>query len=753
MRRMATRKQARELINQGALKQSLHPLKCGYWKKCYVCGFDTEYEGARLYSYQVSHAGQALYVRTDRLTCHDLYDALVSIIPDYDPKVPIYACSWWNDAELSHMNNVLDDAYRMSASSGRSWKYCWVHPDDQDTVMVGDVPRKCARKGARKLFIYDISVHFRASLKAVAPIFGLEKLDWDFDEIPTGQAVDLPGFREYAENDAIITEGIAVGYRTQAWETLGLDIMIFNTPAKLGMGDYRKNWLECGVDQRNTDLRYASLRCAHGARSEAYATYREHVREYDFPGLYPNCAVAIGRLPRGEDWEPVRRGQYRYDRTVLGGLVLAEFEIPEGRLCPIGVETAREGWVWPRTGLQWTTTYECDQALAVGGSVWVHDGWVFRDGVRSFSEFCAHHLERKDHYDKASKACNGSGVQAQVLRTLHKNIGNHTIGKLYNYKGGLDLDRVRELAAANVCSVQDILSASKFVDLSGTVHAISALAINVNKTSWMPEWHALIIGKARAELFRVARQAQGLVMLSTDSVICQSLAHDEDTDVPWVEDKSQEDMCCYATRTKSYILFPDDAEAALHRGDAAAWSEGNCQRWKCAHHGIHMTTQQAFQYILGRFRTLTPMSGEVLTGYTSKPKIGTLIQGMRSKDIAWGVSYTRAMLMYWGWDQKRFLDPGDVSEPWHSAESYKHARAVLRVQKRQLRRALALQARDDRDFIPRDVMSYHHWQTRRRHIIDEMMAGDEQLYDDALTTEENAMRTLVLNIVHCRDGY
>lgn len=52
--------------------------------------------------------------------------------------------------------------------------------------------------------------------------------------------------------------------------------------------------------------------------------------------------------------------------------------------------------------------------------------------------------------------------------------------------------------------------------------------------------------------------------------------------------------------------------------------------------------------------------------------------------------------------------------------------------------------------IPRAADDYYHTFRRREHIIDEMMNGDPQLYDDTLLTSENAQTTLIRDIVEGR---
>jgi hypothetical protein len=646
---------AQQIIDHGGLKQSLHPLKRHNIRHGYVLGFDTEFEGSQLYSVQLSYRGVGKFYRRSSITAQELYELSRDLIQEVDGKVGhwgIYLWAFWNEAEVSHIKGVLQDVI-LQAGPGRTWTGRY-KPEGEKRY---------------RLYFRDIYPHFQASLKNTAKLFGQEKLYWDFENIPTSQAIHDPAFERYAVNDAVIIEAIVNRFREEVMGAYGADIMINATPAQLSMAIYRKSYLTTDIEQHNIDLRRLALKAPHGARAEAYRITGEGMNEWDFSGLYPNSVIALERLPREDDWRQFTPGELKtIDPDIISGIFLVEFRHPPDTEFPaLPVQSGKHGiWIYPLEGRSYCTWSEIKQAFSLGCKINVISGWFYQDGITSYAQFMGEMMRLKDLHDKTGEDPD------PIRRTMAKNNANHGIGKLYQHKGGLDLAKLRKISDDTGIPLEDLFEAGEILWQGRRIRIDRINRIIVSKSSWAPEWHTLILGFARAELHKLLMASEDPVASSTDAVIARRIRDQGQFKVQYVG-KYDQPMYYHGHRTKLYTLISEEGRKAWEEGRLRDWLEdpGNKGKWKSAHHAVHLRDMEAMMLQL--------QEGQKII-YKAR-KIGTLagqLQKRRAPDgdpVEWGANYRQDMILWKRWDQKRKLREDGSSEPWQNVGEFDQARS------------------------------------------------------------------------------
>jgi hypothetical protein len=379
------------------------------------------------------------------------------------------------------------------------------------------------------------------------------------------------------------------------------------------MAYYRRSWLEGPVRQRDMSLRRLAVRCNKGGIGEAYA--RGDVGEcvaMDADSLYPRSAIALGGLPRDSaDWTWCPTG----DGPPAGteGVCKVRFAFPPDTMYPCLPVVEDGRMLFPLAGISHCTIAEVRAALKMGATVrWM--ACAYYDPARadpSFGDMLSALLNEKARCEKRGD---------KAGRLAAKNLANCVIGKLSQRSKGMASTDLPALAEELGVPLAEVAKAS-FRDPKKTIHETGPF--------WMPEWHALILGKARAIMAPII--AVGSVVTSTDSVVLPVAAA---AAVPW---------------RRAAVPFKEEARGPTFVVRPRVYRVGD----KVAHHAVH-SRRAALPIILA--------VGPGRTRYTAR-KSGTLrdeMAGVRPM----GQDYRRRMQYDGAWPDKRCLLEGGSTRPW-----------------------------------------------------------------------------------------
>lgn len=603
-----------------------------------LVGFDTEYtsDGAELLSVQLTHHGRELYKTFEPgefLTLESLGGyARELMAEEWAYMDRVYLISYWSTAELSMIKSPWwRDARVKRVHSAEVYNVDWQTPDK------------------KRLMVYDLwHFFFPKPLRVVAKAFGFEKLDWDRAHV-TRADLDSPRFREYAMRDSHIAEGIMRQLRG-AYRKFGVDILATKTPAGASMAVYRSRYMKQDAEQRDLTLRRLAMRANKGGIAEAFACGRleadpgEVWQQWDADSLYPNAAINLGALPfRPPDW----RHAQEEPPPGTEGVCKVRFTFPEGENYPcLPVVVEGGGMGFPSAGVSYCTVAEARVAQSFGAALDWQAVYYYHPAEcdSSFQRFMLDMVREK-------KAADASGDQAR--RIVSKNVMNTGIGKMSQRRRGLDVEELKKMAEEMGVPVELLLDPSFKLDEKSRQEPGEC---------WMPEFHALILGKARALMWPLIRASRSLVT-STDSIICGSATAraiglrgaDVDASATYgplgLKLEGQGDVLTIV-RQRLY---------SLGWRSLIGWGDG---KRKVAHHAVHAGPDISEALIAN-----TPLGEQ--RKYATRKK-GTLRDAIRGRR-AFGEFYSRPMTYNATWGGKRQLLPDGTTRPWENAAAWKRA--------------------------------------------------------------------------------
>jgi len=610
-----------------------------------VLGFDCEYDSQtqEIVCYQLSDGTNSELFEAE----HDMTLAELS-------EWAIGCCKKWG-VDMRQVSSVLLVSHYSAAELSHVERF-WVDGEVRrvSPQQVFNVAYKVNER--LRVVIFDMYHFFLTGLARVAKTFGYAKLDYDTSKVTRACLLD-PAFRTYAINDAVLCANIMRDFREKVWEKYEVDVVRYCTPASLAMAVYRKHWLGEDLDAPAGQVRRLAWLCLWGGRSEAYvcgdfaAPKGKSLR--DVKSLYPSSAKLIGRLPTRESW--VRRelpSSYR-------GLCVARFRFPDGTPYPCLPVFAAGRLVFPLSGTTYCTLFEAQAAEELGAVLEYKTVWEYESGDGSLAAYMEHFTKSKDENEKAGR---------KVDRELDKLLMNALIGKLSQHKGDVDVEDAKKAAAEIGVPLETVLDPSFHHPLKPKPKA--RVGGNV-----MPEWSALILGKARAVMGLLAPPTRPDIM-STDSL----LVDDELNGVVDAEmvrhgvvltNKNENPVVDKAKGSRLWCDdCPEPAPVVRVKVLRTRVYAGVCPHgepvWS-ATHALHLPKGKnvAAHFLLGEE---TVYLKRVRVGLKTAARAGTGFQ----KETKQPMSFGR------GWDAKRRLHKDGTTTPWLSAKEA--ARCMERLQ-------------------------------------------------------------------------
>lgn len=494
-------KRVSEIIHEKrSLRARLRPLKRGTdttdWR---IVGFDSEYNVGeqRLISYQLwrSERSFELIGGPQPLSLSAIAEHAYELCCRSDGDQPKRICivSYYNTAELSQLAKPFWKEEGVS--------FYKVHPSGLYHIE--------GRRDEYSFLFYDLW-HFFASydgssLHRVAEDFGFRKLEYDVTDLHDGN-LDDPRFIEYALNDAKLCVQIFERLNETYQEVNRISILERPTPANAAQASFKLNYLRKEVKAPNIHVRHLALRSNWAGRVECgFVGSLGGIHEYDADSLYPRSVLLLPNLPSHNDWHlgipPSFEG--------VEGFVEVDFEFPQDEEWPCLPVLRESRLVFPLSGKTACTIGEFRAALSRGVRIKRIDAcaWYAEGEHDEFHRFIDDNIALKE-----------TSESNKAIRAVAKLNMNSAIGKFIENKGGMDYEAAKEFIDQQ--QIPEELVPYVYANLLRPLH------IDFNKpvrlgSSFYPEWHTLILGKAREVMaYSVynARAYPKILMISTDSL-------------------------------------------------------------------------------------------------------------------------------------------------------------------------------------------------------------------------------------------
>lgn len=419
--------------------------------------------------------------------------------------------SHFSTAELSHVENFWEEAKVRRVSAAQVYNATYRINQRQRLVVMDNY------------HFWNTGNNGNASLFAVAEKFGEKKVelpeDLPIEETKRSYLLDAR-FRHYALWDAVLCARVFYKFRQRLWDDHEIDVVQYPTSASLAMAVYRKHFLPNDFQAPHPNVRRQAWQSLWGGRAEAY-------RQGDFFGpwslrdvtsLYPTSERLLEILPRAEDW--VVRNQPESWR----GLCRVEFKFPSTVRYPCLPVCHDSKLIFPLSGVSDCTLDEARVALKLGADLKFLAVWEYDTGDVSLTEFMTHFAREKAKHEEEGyfqdgtwRTCDHQAACAcdmrdSVGRELDKLMMNSLIGKLSQNKGEADIEDMKAFAEKIDVPLRVVISPqflhpekprSKF-RIGGHI---------------MPEWSALILGKARSIMASLLNEVGESLICSTDSML------------------------------------------------------------------------------------------------------------------------------------------------------------------------------------------------------------------------------------------
>lgn len=492
------------LKDANAIRTGLSPLKgedeeehSRGWE---IVGLDTEFNTRELYtiSYQLyyNEESYAIIPGPNQLTLRDIADRAYQLSGAKSKRICIPA--FYNTAELSQLAIPFWKEKNVS--------FYKVHPSGLFHV-------EGETENYHFLF-YDLWHFFasyeNSSLHRVAEDFGLTKLEYDVSDLSLENLND-PTFRAYAIHDARLSKQIFVKLDETYHKVNKVSILARPTPANAAQTSFKLNYLKKEVKAPHRFIRRLAMRANWAGRVECgFVGHNDNVHEHDADSLYPRSVLLLPDLPSASDWE-LRIPSY-FDG--IEGFIEAQFEFPEDEEWPCLPVFEQGRLLFPLSGYTSCTIGEFRAALSRGVKSRIKSCVFYTKGEHDeYHRFIQDNITLKETEGSTNKA----------IRAVAKLNMNSSIGKFIQNKGGMDYAEAAKFISEHP-DLEEWMVPLVYANL------LRANGFDFNESvrlgsSFYPEWHTLILGKARevmAWAIYNAEQYPKILMISTDSLHVRS---------------------------------------------------------------------------------------------------------------------------------------------------------------------------------------------------------------------------------------
>lgn len=511
-----------------------------------ILGFDTEYDSATqdILSYQLSDGiclqcqsvictdpknkdhfvHHKTLLETDKdLTWAELAEWVQSWMKEWGYSLRDYSqillVSHFSTAELSHIHNFWEASQVRRVSAAQVYNASY-NINKRSRLVVMD-----------NYHFWNVGNNGNASLFAVAERFGEAKIVLPEDlpiERTNREYLKDPRFREYALWDAILCARVFHKFRERLWNDHQIDVIQYPTSASLAMAVYRRHFLPQDLKCPDANIRRQAWQSLWGGRAEAYKQ-GDFFGQYslrDVISLYPTSERLLYILPTADDWIQ------RIEPHSWRGLCRVQFKFPSQVKYPCLPVCHDHKLIFPLQGVSDCTLDEARVALKLGCELKFLSIYEYDTGDDSLTKFMTHFAREKTAHEQEGyfakspagdlvwTECDHVGdckctMRDAVGRELDKLMMNSLIGKLSQNKGDVDIEDMKVFAEKIDVPLQVCISPAfhhpekprqKF-RIGGHI---------------MPEWSALILGKARAIMACLLNEVGESLICSTDSMLVPS---------------------------------------------------------------------------------------------------------------------------------------------------------------------------------------------------------------------------------------
>ena len=380
--------------------------------------------------------------------------------------------------------------------------------------------------------VIDLFAFYKFSLADIGAAIGLSKVEMDPAKLEELFMNDRVAFERYAMRDAEIPVVAFERLRTAMLHKWQIDPLFIPSLAALASSIFRRHFLvtkpvptksdvaavprklksgwttklvEYSRYAGPTELRLAACRAYWGGRVEAFGRgfVEGPIVERDVVSLYPSAALLQPLPNECTKWTHVTA---LADVMHMEGFGRFKFTFPRGLAFP-SLPVYRDGvdrMLFPSKGESSCTFAEVRAARALGADIEVLDGWGFEAGKvereHALAEYVKHFLAQKNTAEKDS-------LEYETAKLLL----NALIGKLAEQRKAS-----RVLAVERAARQVGAEGVGKILGNSGALRGMLRGLVGVGGL-WIPEWAALIVGRARAVMASIV--AKGAFVVSTDAVL------------------------------------------------------------------------------------------------------------------------------------------------------------------------------------------------------------------------------------------
>lgn len=650
-----------------------------------ILGFDTEYdaETQEIISYQLSDGESGipsdvdpsslresdlshseLLERRDDLSWKELAEWVRACLVkwgyslrDYDT---ILLVSHFSTAELSHVTNFWEEAEVRRVSAAQVYNASYRINKSQRLVVMDNY------------HFWNVGNNGNASLFAVGEKFGERKIelppDLPIDKTKRAYLSDAR-FRVYALWDAVICARVFRKFRDRLWDDYRVDVIQYPTSASLAMAVYRQRFLPDDLVAPVPDVRRQAWLSLWGGRAEAYAQ-GDFFGDYtlrDVTSLYPSSERLLEYLPRAEDWIE------RPEPISWRGLCRVRFTFPSSVKYPC-LPVFHDGkLIFPLSGVSDCSLDEAREAQRLGAELDFLKCFEYDAGDRTLTDFMEYFIRQKTENEELGKHDSGAFVPCPsgkkckcetpceykdaVGRELSKLMMNSLIGKLSQNKGDVDIEALKAFAEHERLPLDLVVSPSFF-------HVDKPRALPRIGGHIMPEWSALILGKARSVMSRLLNDVGESLICSTDSMLVPSELNPR-VDVVMREvgvvltNKNGNKISKRVRVVRNRVYAAETEKGELIFGASHAIHLGSRKRGckPCEEKTCKEPSHNALRFILSEE-----------TSY-KKVKRNGLKTAIRKGERFFGEREDTMRFMR-QWDQKRRVQADGTTSPWRSCEEY-----------------------------------------------------------------------------------
>jgi DNA polymerase type B, organellar and viral len=556
-----TKRIAEIMKDEYTLRASIRPLKGeGEQEKgegWAIVGFDTEFNTREQYtiSYQLyfDESQKEIIEGPRQLGLRDIANRAYELSGKVYRKICIPA--FFNTAELSQLAQPF--------WKEKNVQFYKVHPSGLFHI---------EGEGTGFHFLFYDLWHFFASyenssLDRVATDFGFQKYEYKVDNLSLENLRD-PAFREYAINDARLCVQVFKKLDETYRQVNKVSILARPTPANAAQTSFKLNYLRKEVRAPHRSIRRLAMRANWAGRVECgFVGNNDNVHEHDADSLYPRSVLLLPNLPSANDWN-IRTPSY-FDG--IEGFIEAKFEFPKDEEWPCLPVFESKRLLFPLSGDTSCTIGEFRAALSRGVRYSIKSCAFYTTG-----EHDEYHSFIQDNIDLKE----GEGETNKALRAIAKLNMNSSIGKFIQNKGGIDYEEAAKFIRDKP-GIEDWMVPLIYANLLRSYDLDFNDSVRLG-SSFYPEWHTLILGKAREVMAWAIYNSQAypkILMISTDSLHVRTKELGP-TNIKFNHKLGPADFV--SVRSRLHLAMEHDTGKVL----------------KVAHHGMPVSSKRAAEIIL-----------------------------------------------------------------------------------------------------------------------------------------------------------